>query len=202
MTSRAHAPPCARRRTPRGPRPRRTRRGRPKARRNPPSEPKEREARSARLPSEMPRRDEDEKWTTSAGRMMTDGHRVKSRSILCDISHKWVKSLDRKTFSTNLFHSCGRSVGRRYLRGLGVDRYLKKIHQQKMPPLGIEPKTSGLLRWMVPEEVIPDVRLGRLGNRTFVRNVCSVEVFTSGVSVTHRFLGGSVVCNQCMTVCL
>lgn len=176
MTSRAHAPPCARRRTPRGPRPRRTRRGRPKARRNPPSEPKEREARSARLPSEMHRRDEDEKWTTSAGRMMTDGHGVKSRSILCDISHKWVKSLDRKTFSTN--------------------------KKNAVPPLGIEPKTSGLLRWMVPEEVIPDIRLGRLGNRTFVRNVCSVEVFTSGVSVTHRFLGGSVVCNQCMTVCL
>ena len=143
MTSRAHAPPCARRRTPRGPRPRRTRRGRPKARRNPPSEPKEREARSARLPSEMPRRDEDEKWTTSAGRMMTDGHGVKSRSILCDISHKWVKSFDRKTFSTNLFHSCGRSVGRRYLRGLGVDRYLRGLRgllTTTSPPLLLRPR--------------------------------------------------------------
>ena len=91
----------------------------------------------------MPRRDEDEKWTTSAGRMMTDGHGVKSRSILCDISHKWVKSFDRKTFSTNLFHSCGRSVGRRYLRGLGVDRYLRGLRgllTTTSPPLLLRPR--------------------------------------------------------------
>ena len=76
-----------------------------------------------------------------------------------------------------------------------IHTHIEKFSQQKMPPLGIEPKTSGLLR-SGPEEVVPDFSLGRLGNRTFVRNVCSVEVFTSGTSVTHRFLGGSVVCNQ------
>ena len=33
-------------------------------------------------------------------------------------------------------------------------------------------------------------------NRTFIRNVCSVEEFTSGMSVTHRFLGGPMVCTN------
>ena len=59
--------------------------------------------------------------TTSAGRMMTDGHRVKSRSILCDISHKWVKSLDRKLSQQT---SSTRAVGR---SAVGIFEALESI---------------------------------------------------------------------------